>query len=297
MAGRRQPVVLMVAEKPAVAKGLAQLLSGHAAPASRQGQSPYNRIFELAGVEVGALGACALRITSVAGHLRELEFAAPFDKWSACAPDALFGCAVESRTPPDKLALERQLQVEARGADALMIWTDCDREGEAIGFEVIDVCVAARPLLAQPGRVRRARFSALIEAQVRDALRNPVPPDRRQAEAVRARSEIDLRLGAAFTRLQTTALQRRFDELATRVVSYGPCQMPTLGFVVDRYRLIEGFQAEHFWSIALALAVPLGADEAAAAAAAEAEAQAAAADGRGADEDAQHADEEGEDED
>ena len=48
-------------------------------------------------------------------------------------------------------------------------------------------------------------------ADVERALANLVQPDERQAHAVQARSEIDLRLGAAFTRMQTLALQDRFD--------------------------------------------------------------------------------------
>ena len=36
--------------------------------------------------------------------------------------------------------LQRTLEREVRGCQVLIIWTDCDREGENIGFEVIEVC-------------------------------------------------------------------------------------------------------------------------------------------------------------
>ena len=36
--------------------------------------------------------------------------------------------------------LQRTLEREVRGCQLLIIWTDCDREGENIGFEVIEVC-------------------------------------------------------------------------------------------------------------------------------------------------------------
>lgn len=49
---------------------------------------------------------------------------------------------------------------EARNADLLMIWTDCDREGEHIGSEVAAVCRKANRGI----RVKRARFSAIIPA-------------------------------------------------------------------------------------------------------------------------------------
>lgn len=47
--------------------------------------------------------------------------------------------------------------------------------------------------------------------------------DRRQADAVDARILLDLKVGAAFTRLQTLALQGRIKEIADKknVVSYG----------------------------------------------------------------------------
>ncbi len=73
--------------------------------------------------------------------------------------------------------------------------------------------------------------------------------------AVDARQELDLRIGASFTRYQTLRLRQKFQGshlarvllrvipclspsfpigLDENVISYGPCQFPTLGFVVER---------------------------------------------------------------
>ena len=49
-----------------------------------------------------------------------------------------------------------------------------------------------------------------------------------------ARKEIDLRIVAAFTRIQTKKNQNSF--LMDSVISYGPCQFPTLGFVAEQHR-------------------------------------------------------------
>ena len=50
--------------------------------------------------------------------------------------------------------------------------------------------------------------------------------------------ELDLRIGAAFTRFQTMRLQKLFPEsLTNKLVSYGSCQFPTMGFVVERFKV------------------------------------------------------------
>lgn len=50
--------------------------------------------------------------------------------------------------------------------------------------------------------------------------------DDRQVTAVSARIELDLRLGAAFTRYQTLALREMGGDLADRVISYGQSSTP-----------------------------------------------------------------------
>lgn len=69
--------VLSVAEKPSVAKGVAQILGGGRV-SSRNGRSQYNRIYELE-CDVGNLGRCKMNFTSVAGHLQEIEFQSPYE--------------------------------------------------------------------------------------------------------------------------------------------------------------------------------------------------------------------------
>lgn len=98
-----------------------------------------------------------------------------------------------------------------------------------------------------PSRPALICFSHVIQAS-----QNPIQLDEAQSNAVAARMELDLRLGAAFTRMQTLNLQGmipvRGDERG-KLISYGSCQFPTLGFVVDRYLRVRNFVPEPFWYI------------------------------------------------
>ena len=59
-----------------------------------------------------------------------------------------------------------------------------------------------------------------------------------------------MRIGASFTRFQTMRFQKRFPSfLSNSLISYGSCQFPTLGFVVERFKQRKNFISEPFWRI------------------------------------------------
>ena len=65
------------------------------------------------------------------------DFAPAFKKWHSCPEGDLITKATLCVSVRDNNAsLQAMLQEEARAADWLLLWLDCDREGEAICEEV-----------------------------------------------------------------------------------------------------------------------------------------------------------------
>ena len=253
--------VLNVAEKPSAAKALAEILSGGRGQ-SRTGRSKYNRIFEFPYRVRGT--QCEMSVTSVTGHLMGHEFRDEAHRgWGRCDPVSLFDAPLVKRVSPGAKDVARNLVELARRAEWLILWLDCDREGENIAFEVRQACLEANPRLM----VFRARFSALVFSDLSRALEHLEAPNERASEAVDTRAEIDLRIGAAYTRFLTLSVGNRFagalppnnaDGTST-LLSYGSCQFPTLGFVVRRYWEVQDFSPEPFWAIRFSLAGGAGA--------------------------------------
>jgi len=73
--------------------------------------------------------------------------------------------------------------------------------------------------------VYRARFSSVTEKDVLNALDNLVRPNRDEAMAVDARQEIDLKVGVAFTRFQTSFFQGKYGNLDASVISLVFCSL------------------------------------------------------------------------
>ncbi|KAL1592503.1 DNA topoisomerase [Nothophoma quercina] len=238
--------VLCVAEKPSIAKAVANHLGGRVTADSIRGV-PWVKNYKF-DFRFQQWGQCDVTFTCVAGHVVGQDFTERYRKWHSCQPADLFDAPIQSFIAEDKKAIASNIESQARHSQVLFIWTDCDREGENIGVEIRDIALKVNPRL----RVCRARFSNIERAHVIQASQNPVQLDEAQSDAVAARSELDLRLGAAFTRMQTQALQNMIpvgvDERG-KLISYGSCQFPTLGFVVDRYLRVRNFVPEPFWYI------------------------------------------------
>ncbi|KAL4980363.1 DNA topoisomerase [Aspergillus desertorum] len=242
MAGTK---VLCVAEKPAIARAVAQHLSGGRMETKNVTENRFVKNYVFTFDFGGQWGNSAVTMTSVLGHLTSLEFEREYSGWTSCPPAALFEAPVKIAVDDDKKAIANNIMKQAMYNQYLVIWTDCDREGEHIGTEVRDQARAGNGRIV----VKRAKFNNTEKVHILNAARSLVELDERQANAVAARIELDLRIGAAFTRLLTLQLQNLHATLKQKVISYGSCQFPTLGFVVDRYLRVKRFKPETFWGI------------------------------------------------
>ncbi|GIX62116.1 DNA topoisomerase family protein [Babesia caballi] len=191
-----------------------------------------------------------------------------FEGTRCCSSADLPAAPIFSAVSQDCRDIEKNLLHYSKKCSKLVLWLDCDREGEAIAFEVISVCKRVNSAIA----IRRAIFSAVTsashrttndaaaEADIETACARLRDPNPNLAHAVEARQEIDLRIGerrhrgtpshtgSSMTRFMTIKYKDGINT-QSKVLSYGPCQIPTLGFVVERFREIESFVAEDFWSI------------------------------------------------
>ena len=235
--------ILNVAEKPSVAREISKILSVTPIKFLLRGVEAFKFTYSFEGI------SCDMIFTSVRGHIMEIDFGSDYKNWGKSNPFDLFSADIFSSVKSDCQNIYSNLKELSASSDILVIWTDYDREGEAIGFEIIDICLLSNSRI----KVKRAQFSALTRDDIASALRRITIPNFHMAQAVLARSEIDLRAGAAFTRFLTLRYadklkQNSFD---IKFVSYGPCQFATLSLITERFERINAFVSEPFWIFTL----------------------------------------------
>ncbi|XP_026190545.1 DNA topoisomerase 3-alpha [Cyclospora cayetanensis] len=67
-----------------------------------------------------------------------LDFSSPFSSWNAVPPEALFSAPVSKRVSDSAKDIVGNLKTYAKKCQWLVLWLDCDREGENIAFEAAD---------------------------------------------------------------------------------------------------------------------------------------------------------------
>ena len=236
--------VLMVAEKPSIARSIADALSnGYKTKKAGRGQV----VIEYAG----KFGNCQANftVTSVMGHVYGTDFEKKNNNWSAVDEIDLFNLPTAKIESNPKSRIPSLLSKLANGKDIIVLWLDCDREGENICYEVLHNCFnRMKPKKFQ--QVYRTKFSSITKPDIKKAFETAYAyPSLNESAAVDLRQVIDLKIGVAFTRFLTTNVSKVFPELAENLLSYGPCQTPTLWFCVNREIEISRFVPKEYYKL------------------------------------------------
>src|SRR5262245_5007469 len=165
------------------------------------------------------------------GHVRDLPA-----KDGSVRPDE--GFAMDWETYPDKAKQLKAIADAAKGADALILATDPDREGEAISWHVQEVL---RKKKALPAKVDRVTFNAITKSAVTEAMGRPRGLDEDLIDAYKARRALDYLVGFTLSPI----LWRKLPGAK----SAGRVQSVALRLIVDREREIELFKAQEYWQV------------------------------------------------
>jgi DNA topoisomerase III len=219
---------LVIAEKPSVARDLADAL-----PGTFENNDTY-------------LESEDTVITFAVGHLVELtdpeDYDERFKKWRmADLPIVPEEFRLRAR---DKKA-EKQLKVihkllQRDDVDRVVNACDAGREGELIFAYIYETSGVDKP-------VERLWISSMTKAAIKDGFEKLRPGEQlRQLEAAaRSRSEADWLVGMNATRAATI----RGRAWVGGVVSLGRVQTPTLALMVKREREIQAFVPEPYWLV------------------------------------------------
>ena len=201
-----------------------------------------------------ALGDRFGQILPAEGHLLRLaepeEVNAEWKRWSCTLlkPDDLYPTrpAAEGNKPSKLKAIAAAL----KNCDQVILATDCDREGQLIGQEIIDH-------LAYRGRVQRALFTAQDPKTLRQAFAQLKPNGdlRPLYEAAVARQQADQIFNLSLTRTATKTL---LGPGVRGVIGIGRVKTPTLGIVCLRELEIRNFRPEDYFEIVATATVAAG---------------------------------------
>ena len=201
-----------------------------------------------------AVGSRYGAVLPAEGHLLDLcepEDANPaWKRWSTelLKPEGLYG--TKPATGGNKAAKLKAIRAALRTAKRVWLATDCDREGQLIGQEILEHC-------GYRGEVMRVMFTAQDPKTIRDAFGRARPNAEHAplyAAAV-ARRQADQIYNLSLTRTATVTLGRG----ARGVIGVGRVKTPTLAIACKRELEIRDFVPVPYFEVVTATQVKGGA--------------------------------------
>lgn len=166
------------------------------------------------------------------GHIRDLP-----PKDGSVRPDEDFAMEWELGDRADKPVGE--ITKAVKGAEAVYLASDPDREGEAIAWHILEVLRAKGLNKAAP--VRRVTFNEITKSAVQHAIANPRDIDQDLVDAYMARRALDYLVGFSLS----PVLWRKLPGAK----SAGRVQSVALRLICERESEIEKFKPQEFWTI------------------------------------------------
>jgi len=227
---------LIITEKNNSAQKIAEILSGGSSTETKSFTVPVFRWSDGEGDHA---------VIGTGGHFVERAFpeGKEYKQWKLDLIHGLVDAPLITQPSDGKKNVIKAVQKEAKVADSLIIGTDFDREGELIGLEALEVCLAVNPDLEKD--FKRARYSALTKEEIEGAFSNLDDLSYPLAHAAGARQDIDLIWGAAFTR----AVSLIAKAYGANFLSVGRVQSPTLGLIVERELERRAHVYKPYWEL------------------------------------------------
>ena len=154
-------------------------------------------------------------------------------------PDEDFAMLIGSCGDRADKPVSAEITKAVKGAEAVDLASDPDREGEAIAWHILEVLRAKG--LAKSVPIKRITFNEITKKTVTDAIAHPREIDQDLVEAYMARRALDYLVGFSLS----PVLWRKLPGAK----SAGRVQSVALRLICDRELEIELFRAQEFWSI------------------------------------------------
>ena len=194
-----------------------------------------------------AVGSRYGAVLAAEGHLLDLcepeDVNPAWKRWSTdlLKPDGLYG--TKPANGGNKAAKLKAIRAALKTADRVWLATDCDREGQLIGQEILEHC-------RYRGEVMRVLFTAQDAETIRAAFRRARPNGEHATlyEAAVARRQADQIYNLSLTRTATVTLGRG----SRGVIGIGRVKTPTLAIACRRELEIREFMPVGYFEVVAA---------------------------------------------